>query len=505
MAKRKRRNNAKANVQKKAASNYAEIQPRGSFTERKMSREGTTRYSGADRNSVYLEELSSLLSGSADAEISYEIEDLRDMSADLCRNNPIANSIVSKKTLNIVGTGMMYKANVDADYLGLSEDEAKSLNDAIEREIRVFSFKKGACDIERESTLAQLCSIIQYSKLERGQVFVNFVYKKRPGERYGLKCQLIEADQVSNPSNLHDTPECSGGIQRAKDGEVVGFWFNPFGYRARSYADGNIDKWEFIRFFNAKGRRVASQIKKKNRPGQSTGVPDLTPVIESLAQLGRFNKEYLQKAVVAALLTILYKGEQYGTANPLGGIGANRGDPDGKGVKLGSGTSASVPSTDDIVVIESKTPGPSFDPFVTMFSKLISAGTGLPVEQVLGHFTSSYTAAQAALMEAWRYFLTERGDLISDFLDVMKELLFVEAISSGYLNLPGFNEDQLAAEAYMRGTWVGPPKGHLKPLEENKADKMAEEEGWTTPEQNAAKRGNDYTGKTYEKEDVSDE
>lgn len=449
-------------------------------------------FKAAKLNSAYFADLAAKLSTPPDMEVDYEIKPLRRTSRALFRSNPYANSIITKKVTSVVGVGISRKAKVDADYLGLDEDEALSLNKAIDRELRHYYRTKGLADLERESNLPQLLRIVLYTKLIAGAVFVNFVSKYRRGERYRLKMQIVEPDLVSNPHYAADTNLCSGGIQRSPDGEMLGFWVNENSYEGGIVTGKEIGKWAFVPFHNNEGTRVASSLRDKTRPNQSTSVPDLTCVAESLHQIGRFNREYIQKAIIQAYLTLAYPDDGQ-ESDPLGGIGSSVQTAEGASKELGPGTSFGIKDPTKLMLLESKTPGVAYEPFVREFASIIASGSkGLSPEIIVNKFTTSYTAAQAALMEAWRYFNLERSNIISDIVVPLDRLILKEAALSGYLDLPGFGQgDALLDDAYMDCVYVGPVKGHLRPLEKAKADELEQEQGWKSQEQNAYERGNE--------------
>jgi hypothetical protein len=78
---------------------------------------------------------------------------------------------------------------------------------------------------------------------------------------------------------------------------------------------------------------------KKLRPGQTRGVPYLTPVIETLKMLGRYTEAELMAAVIAGMFTVFVESERGGLdLNDASGIGAETGaQSSDKDVKLGAG------------------------------------------------------------------------------------------------------------------------------------------------------------------------
>lgn len=55
-----------------------------------------------------------------------------------------------------------------------------------------------------------------------------------------------------------------------------------------------------------------------------------------------------------------------------------------------------------------------------------------------------------------------------------------EAIARGLVSAPGFFTDPELRAAYLRVTWVGPPRGMIDQLKEANANVVMEDRGWKT-------------------------
>ena len=62
------------------------------------------------------------LGNDADADVLPDLQTLRNRSRDLIRNNPVAQSIVYTKANSVIGAGLTFCAELDADDLGLEDD-----------------------------------------------------------------------------------------------------------------------------------------------------------------------------------------------------------------------------------------------------------------------------------------------------------------------------------------------------------------------------------------------
>ena len=88
------------------------------------------------------------------------------------------------------------------------------------------------------------------------------------------------------------------------------------------------------------------------------------------------------------------------------------------------------------------------------------------MEILVKHFSSSYSASRAALLEAWKAFRMRRSWLAADLCQPVYELFLSESIASGRLKAPGFFLDPLVRMAYCGAQWNGPAQGMIDPEKE---------------------------------------
>ena len=138
--------------------------------------------------------------------------------------SPLATGAIKTLRTNIIGSGLMLNAQIDAKFLGMTEEEARQWEENTEREWRLWS-ENTNCDAERKQTFYQLQSLVLMSALVNGDVFVVLPVIRTPGSVYDLKVGLIEADRVCNPQNpIKPNLNIVGGIECGKFGETVAYW-----------------------------------------------------------------------------------------------------------------------------------------------------------------------------------------------------------------------------------------------------------------------------------------
>lgn len=434
--------------------------------------------------------------GDADTDTLGDLPNLRERSRDLTRNNPLARGAVNTNVTNVIGTGLHLRAQINAEMLGLTEEQAQAWQARAEMEFRLFADAL-TFDTGRRLNFSAMQDLAFRSMLENGDVFATRSYKKRPGAVYGTHWQLIEADRVCNERREMDTPVLAGGIERnRKTTEALR-------YHIRVAHPGSIldfeERWVKINAYDKSGRPNVLHVLPMIRVGQTRGIPYLAPVIESFKQLGRYTESELMAAVVSSFLTVFVKSEG-GQANldsmlADGLTGTAPNDPSGD-IRLGSGAVVGLAPNESIETVDPSRPNPAFDPFILAILRQIGTALELPFEVLVKHFTASYSAARAALLEAWKYFMTRRVWFARAFCQPIYELFLEEAIAMGRLSAPGFFRDPIIRQAYSQALWIGPAQGQIDPTKETEAAKMRMELGLTThAEETAALTGTDWDSK----------
>src|SRR5690606_20406351 len=85
----------------------------------------------------------------------------------------------------------------------------------------------------------------------------------------------------------------------------------------------------------------------------------------------------------------------------------------------------------------------SFDGFVKAVCRQIGSALEVPYELLLKHFTASYSASRAALLEAWKMFRKRRAWMAARFCQPVYEEWLTEAILLGRIDAPGFFDDPI--------------------------------------------------------------
>ena len=392
--------------------------------------------------------------GSADNVTLPDLPELRARSRDLLRNAPLACGAVNTVVTNVISTGLRVQSRIDREVLKpylKSDEEADKFERQAERIFRMWA-DSSDCDITRSQNFKELQSLILRSCLESGDVFVVRRHSEHKGKLIGLALQIIEADRVINPSFKPDTASLCAGVQMDKLGAATH-------YHIAKSVDGFAGNTQTIKLpaFAGDGTRQVLHIYTRIRPSLTRGVPYLAPVIESLKQIDKYTEAEVMSAVISSMFTIFVKSEEeegLGAMSPIAETGNSR-DND---YRIAPGAILDLQPNESIDIADPKRPNQAFDPFVQAILRQVGVALEIPFEILIKHFTASYSAAQAALVEAWKFFSARRSWMADKFCQPVYELVIAEAVAKGLLHAPGFFADPIIRSAYLGSEWIGPVK-----------------------------------------------
>jgi lambda family phage portal protein len=422
----------------------------------------------------------------ADAAQLPDIPMLRDRCRDMMRNHPLAISAIGTTCQAVVGKGLSLQARPNARTLGWNPEQVAQWKENTESEWRLFA-ESANCDITRTQNFYGLQALVFRSALESGDCFALLPMQAVPGWPYKTRIQVIEADRIANPARgMRDGSKLSTGFS-VWAGVEKDDYGAPVAYHILRQHPGSVQgfgKWQADRYaaFGEKtGRRNVLHLYDRLRPDQTRGVPFLAPVIESLHQLGKYTEAELTAAVVSGLFTVFVEtptGEGLNlTASaaaaqagivPSAGASTSANDPN-KPLQMGAGLIVDLADGDKVQFADPKRPNTAFDGFVQSILRQIGGALGLPYEILVKQFVASYSAARAALLEAWRFYNGRRTWLADFFCQPIYEAWLDEAVASGRIPAPGYFANPVVRQAYLGTEWIGDAPGSIDPEKEVRA------------------------------------
>jgi len=428
--------------------------------------------------------------GSADADFLPDQATLRDRSRDAARNNALGCGAINTNVTSVVGTGLSLQSAIDAQTLGLTQDEAEDWQAATEREFRLWAASPAACDAARTLHFYALQALVFRSTLESGDCFVSLPMIPHPASIYSLKLNVIEADRVSNPLGKPQTDELAGGVRRGPMGEPISYFVQRT-HPGSIYSRSSV--WDEVAAFGSQtGRRNVLHLYDKLRPGLSRGVPYLAPVLEHLREISTYTEAEIRAAVVSGMFTAFVTTES-GSGLEVDPSAPSGSALPGSDIKMGYGAIVDLGPNEDIKFASPARPNTAFGPFLDYMCQYTGVALNLPKEVLLKYFTASYSAARGAILEAWRYFNCRREWLAMMFCQPVYEAWLEEAIALGRIEAAGFFDDPVIRAAYSYAEWKGDAPPEIDPLKAAIAAKMLVDEDLSTrTEQTTRLTGGDF-------------
>lgn len=407
----------------------------------------------------------------ADTTLSYELPFLRARAKDAYRNAPLAGAAINTMVSHVVGTGLSLQLTPDQEYLGWSDKRTERWKANVYRRWVGWA-ERTDCDITRAQNFYALQDLALRAMLVHGDVFPVLTEHTIDAADV-LAVQLIAAARVTNPDGSPDTDTLKSGVEINAAGAPVAYHVMRR-HPGATALTADAYRWDRITAFGAdSGRRNVLHLFERLEPSQSRGVPILAPVLEQLKQLHRYTEAELQAAVTSAAFAVFIRMDPNAFAELFGDSAQtymNRAQKwDGTiptGTLSGPGQAVNLLPGEDPVAVEPTRPNAQFDPFVMAIVRQIGARLGIPFEVMIKHFSSSYSASRAALLDAWRVFRVRREFMASAFCQPIFEEWLTREIMAGNVAAPGFFGDRTLREAYTATNWIGDGPGSINPRDD---------------------------------------
>jgi lambda family phage portal protein len=421
--------------------------------------------------------------GSANADTIRDLPMLRARSRDQMRNAPVALGALNTTVSHVVGTGLAYTPAIDAGFLGMSPEEADAWTADTKRRFDAWANSLD-CDVARKLNFYGIQDLAVRTMLESGDAIVITPRVARAGAAARLALQLIEADRVCNPNRLADTETMIDGMELNPDtGEVLACHIARKHPGDPSSSTGNTWTRVGVRG-DSTGRRNVLHMFKPLRPGQVRGVPMIAPILEPLKQLSRWTDAELNAAVVSSMFSVFIKMDPDAFEDMFD-------DKSKESIidkasawsgQMESGQAINLLPGESVETSSPGRPNPAFDPFWAAIVRQIGMALEMPVEVLTMHFQSSYSAARAALLMAWKAFRSRRDMLATYLCQPVFELWLADEVAEGRIHAPGFFADDLVRSAWCAAVWTGDGPGSIDPEKEVNAAQKRIDLGISTKE-----------------------
>ena len=379
---------------------------------------------------------------------------LRNRSRYEVANNSYAKGIVLTLANDTIGTGPRLQLLLD--------DSAA--NTRLEREF--WSWSKAISLPEKLRTL-------RMARATDGEAFAVLTSNPQLPTPVKLDLRLIEADQVTTP-NL-------SALGSAVDGIVFDGFGNPIEYHVLQNHPGDRSFAGVSSQYDAVPASSVIHYYRVERPGQSRGIPEITPALPLFAQLRRYTLAVIAAAETAAdFAGILY------TDAPPGGE-ADAAEPF-EPIELEKRALVTMPGGWKMSQLQAEQPATTYAEFKREVLNEIARCLNIPFNIAAGN-SSGYNYASGRLDHQTYYksLRVEQSHLESVVLDRVLATWFDEAAL-----IPGFLPDDLGPFGTLPHQWFWDGTEHVDPAKEANAQAIRLSSHTTTLAYEYARQGRDW-------------
>ena len=445
---------------------------------------------------------------SPDSEILPDWNDSVARTRDLVRNHGIASGAVQTHLDNVIGTGLRLSAKPDYKALGLSEEWADEWSREVEGRWRLWANDIDCyCDASRRLNFSGLLAQAYRSYLESAEITATLEWLPRRPDRYATAVQMIQPDRLSNPHGVQDTAALRGGVAQNRYGEPLAYFIRQAHESEAGLLGESERAYTWVRVpatVGPTGRRMFIHIYDMQQPGQSRGRVGFVSVLAKMRVFDRFERATLHAAILNAMFATVIESElpSYDVADALGGDNVMDGyvQAKKKWAKANGGASwdgASITHllpNEKLRMLAAEHPSANYSEFESSTLRQIAAGLNLSYEQLSRDYSkTNYSSAQAAMLEAWKFFSGRRHHVASRFATQVYAAWLEEAIDRGDVKLPPQAPDFVTAKsAWCGAEWIGTPRGQIDDLKSNQARRIKYAMHTTTLEQLCAEQQMDW-------------
>lgn len=411
---------------------------------------------------------------------------LRQRSRQLCKDNPIAEGTVIAFQQMVVGDGPTIRSRVQ-------DPEARAQIQAI------IDASIENCDTSGEKDLVQVCKNAVTSMCEDGDVMVILPidYTRDPA---GVQTtiDLIEADRIMTPMGMAYTP-VRHGVSYTTAGKIQGYWVRKIGLSEQEHRYGftvNLAPENFLYFPRYKAGRLSAWLLKRpegiERPGQSRQVPLFASCMGTLKDM----EDLMDVTVVgmraaACIMGVIESNnpeELYDALSYDEGNDKTLTDRYGYGYsKMQPGTMLPLRPGEKVSLLDPKRNGAEVEPLLLRQAQFVSMKVRIPYPVLFLDLSAvNYSSYRGGVIETRKMLKGYRKSLSNKLVIPYISARIQEAWLKGLL--PAVKE--LTPDVLKpRVDW--PSWGMIDPVKETNAAIKGIAAGLTSPQRDAAERGED--------------
>lgn len=446
---------------------------------------------------------------SPDTALGWDRERLSARLHDLVRNDGWVGGAVGSLVTSVVGGTFRLDCRPDHRALGIALEEAEAVGQQIERLWSLLgSDPRMLLDASRRHGLTGLLHAAFRHVVVDGECLILPQWRdpserRALGWRWGTCYQLVHPARLSNPYGAPDSHLLRGGIAHDGRGAPRSYHIRQVHPGEESLVGAPVLEWVEVPREHDWGRPQAIHYFPPGLAGQSRGVSPLAPIVRRARMIGRYEQSEVQAAVVNATLAAYIETSLPPEAaldilddpSKRSALDGSRLDfYDAAPVHLGGVRIPVLPTGDRINSPSPSRPNREASAFVHASLRNIAAAIGAnPSEISRDYSQTNYSSERAAMLSAWRTITMARSYFAAGVATPMLVCLVEEAVDRGDVVLPeGAPGLWEALGAWLRGTWIGPPRGWVDPVKEAAGQDLRIGNLTSTYQQEAAEQGLDW-------------
>jgi lambda family phage portal protein len=426
---------------------------------------------------------------------------------DIVRNDPHASSALDKLVDHVVGRGLRWSAQPDADVLKLDPIAQREYAKSLEAEWRHFATDpRRFVDAATRLSFNGLMRLLARTFLMGNEAAYLITLHDDPAARYRTCVLPIDPDRIGNPYGEMDTLTRRLGVEQTPLGRPLGYWVRA-AHLGDYWAPGEQMRWDYAPRKTDWGRPLFVHGFEPMREGDTRGTSPFLVLIASMRALGRFTDAELASAAINATFAATIESDAPADevadrlkpaaevkAGPRTMFGWQIEHLERYPARVNGSRVPVLPPGSSLKMNSSPRQTTSFNAFETAFLQTISSRLGLAYEQIKMDWSrTNYSSARAALNEVWRGMDRRSAQFQEQIVAPLHLAWADEAFDRGYLSPPpGAPAFWDAPHAYLRGRWIGPPRGYVDPVKEMQAAALRMEGLTSTLRDECAEQGKDW-------------
>lgn len=424
-----------------------------------------------------------------------ERNDILARSIDLVNNDPHAAGVVDTFATTIVGPGLTPHPALNADVLGLTKEEIRSIQS---QQKAVYNTWNIFADASQKQNFGGIQYVIIRNLMQYGEYLVLLPMINDPSRPYSLACQIINPQRLQTPSDLSNESNIIDGVEVGSYGEPVAYWIQKSSRELNGlYTVAAYSSKDYHRIPAKVGHRwnvLHGFIQQE--PEQYRGLSMFAPAMKFFRDLNDYLDAELVSNIVTAAFSMFIElqggSDPYAIANSaLSMTGETVDTSDAiRYQELIPGQIMYGATGEKPHAISANRPGSTFEPFTKVIKKAIAMSLNIPYPVLFKDVESvNFAGFRSAMLDAWRVFMMRRTWLGQGFCSKVWTMLQEEAYLRGNLKVPQDFYGQMYA--LTQSEWRGSPKGDIEPIKAIQADIQAIQNNIKTRAEAIAERGGD--------------